>query len=155
MIVNNCQYGNSKLPQSKYLSGNLLLPMQTFGEWIKMILQEEKITQKELADRIGMTPAQISRIISGDRGTELHVIEKIARVIHRPPEEVYKRAAGLLPPKSKTDETEERAQYIIGTYRHPETKQRALEFLEYLLVQEERGEYRVTSTKKAAATKQG
>jgi DNA-binding Xre family transcriptional regulator len=94
MIIDNCQYGNPELPQMKYLSGNLLLPMETFGEWLKPILQKEKISQKDLADRIGVTPAQVSRIISGDRGVELNLIYKIARAIHHQPEEVYRRAAG-------------------------------------------------------------
>jgi transcriptional regulator with XRE-family HTH domain len=116
--------------------------METFGEWLRAILREEKISQKDLADRIELTPAQISRIISGDRGIELKNISKIARVIHCPPEEVYRRAAGLLSPKTDDSPLDNRIKNIVSVLPTEEDKKDVLAYVELRQrIAEERGRY--------------
>jgi transcriptional regulator with XRE-family HTH domain len=70
--------------------------MENFGEWLKSELEKRKISQKELADLSGITPAQISRIISGTRGAGEQALVAIARALRIPPELVFQKA-GLLP----------------------------------------------------------
>lgn len=64
----------------------------------------------------------------------------IAKALGVPEEEVF-RAAGLIPFKQKPDEKTERGRYLLENYKKPETRDRALEYLEFLRLQEERGEY--------------
>lgn len=70
--------------------------MDTFRNWLKAELETRNLSQKELAEKSGITPAQISRIISGSRGAGDDAIVAIARALRIPPETVF-RAAGILP----------------------------------------------------------
>ncbi|MCG2785378.1 MAG: helix-turn-helix domain-containing protein [Anaerolineae bacterium] len=70
--------------------------MGTFGEWLKSEINIRNISQKELADISGVTPAQISRAIGGSRGLGTDTLTAIARALRLPPEEVFRRA-GILP----------------------------------------------------------
>lgn len=85
--------------------------METFGEWLRKELNHRKISQRELADRSGITPAQISRVISGTRGPGPELIQSIAYALNLPPEEVY-RAAGLLPEHPKSNPSVEEILHI-------------------------------------------
>lgn len=70
--------------------------MNNFGEWLKQEIDKRHISQKELAEISGVTPAQISRIIGGTRGIGPDAIVGIARALKLPPELVFKKA-GILP----------------------------------------------------------
>ena len=48
------------------------------GNRIKGLLEQEKISQQELANKIGMSAASIGRYITGSRVPKANVIEKIA-----------------------------------------------------------------------------
>lgn len=52
------------------------------GKRIQEILQKNKMTQKELAKRIGLTEAVISRYISGEREPKPEVLANIATALH-------------------------------------------------------------------------
>lgn len=71
--------------------------METFGEWLKSQIKSAGITQQELADRIGLKPAQISRIVSGTRGTSIESLASIATALHIQPEKAFRVACGLPP----------------------------------------------------------
>jgi transcriptional regulator with XRE-family HTH domain len=73
--------------------------METFGEWLKAELKRKNISQKELADISGVTPAQISRIISGTRGAGDQALNAIAHALHLSPKLVFEKA-GLLSPSA-------------------------------------------------------
>lgn len=47
---------------------------------IKNLLDERKMTQSELAEKIGTTQTNISRYLSGTRKIDLDILEKIATV---------------------------------------------------------------------------
>lgn len=76
--------------------------MENFGEWLKKQIETKKISQKELSQMSGVTPAQISRIIGGTRGVGPDALMGISRALKLPPDLVFQKA-GLLPPK--TDDT--------------------------------------------------
>lgn len=53
-----------------------------FGLRITETLQKRGMTQRELAERIGVTEAVISRYISGDREPKPDVLANIATALH-------------------------------------------------------------------------
>lgn len=82
------------------------MPMKdTFGPWLREQLREMGMTQMELAQRISIQPSQISRIISGERGTSIEVLEAIARAIRVPVETVFREAVGLNSPEGDLSPT--------------------------------------------------
>ena len=76
--------------------------MSKFGSWLQKELAERRISQTELAHAIRVTPAQVSRIISGERSASNDTLNKIAQVLKLPPELVYQEA-GHLPPKTEDE----------------------------------------------------
>jgi transcriptional regulator with XRE-family HTH domain len=115
-----------------------------FENWLINELKSRDWSPADLARQTKLTPQAISNCVQG-RIPGGPALRKIARAFKLPPEEVF-RIAGVLPPKPETDEIIERIQHIIGTYKRPETKKQALEYLEFLLVQEEHGEYHALSS---------
>lgn len=118
-----------------------------FGEWLKKELARAGISQTDLANRIGLQPPQVSRIISGTRGTDLDVLEAIANVLKIPPEVVFRAAAGK---NEKQTEVEfaDRIEALLNSFKGKETKEEALRYLEYLAMKEEKAEYRVAPSSK-------
>jgi transcriptional regulator with XRE-family HTH domain len=118
-----------------------MLPMnENFGEWLKSNLKRKGLSQTELAEIIGVRPAQISRIISGERGTTPDTLEGIARAFGVPIQSVY-IAAGLIP--SVSEEKELINQLLHLTAQLPEQDQQ--DILEYARMRvqlaEKRGKY--------------
>jgi transcriptional regulator with XRE-family HTH domain len=72
----------------------------SFDLWLQDILTQKGITQAELAKRSSITPAQISRLVSGARGPGKETCLSLARALNIPPETIL-RVAGFLP----TDQT--------------------------------------------------
>lgn len=56
--------------------------MNDFGGKVTMILKKNNMMQKELAGRVGITEASLSRYISGNRTPKGTVIANIANVLH-------------------------------------------------------------------------
>jgi len=101
--------------------------------------------QAELARRSGISASQITRVLSGERNLGDEALLAISRAFRMPAEIIF-RAAGLLPPKPAINELAERAEHLYNLLA-PENQYKALEYLEFLKIQEERGDYRVTKTK--------
>lgn len=97
--------------------------MGNFGEWLKSEIKIRNISQKELADISGVTPAQISRAISGSRGLGTDTLLAIARALRVSPEEVFRRA-GVLPPRPNQDEQD--ASILERTSRMTPAQKRAV-----------------------------
>ena len=53
-----------------------------FGDRLQGLLQDQGVTQKELAIRIGATEATISRYVSGAREPKADVLANIATALH-------------------------------------------------------------------------
>jgi transcriptional regulator with XRE-family HTH domain len=128
--------------------------MKRFNEWLSEKLTEKELSQAELARRAGTTQSAISLVLSENRNPGPEFCEKIARGLKISLEEVY-RAAGLLPPKSKADEIIEQAEHIINGYKSPETKTRALAYLEFLRVEEEKADYHAKPARRPASPEPG
>lgn len=61
------------------------------------------MSQTELAHLIGVTPAQVSRIISGERSTTNDTLINISHVL-KLPQEIVLRAAGVLKAQPNVNE---------------------------------------------------
>lgn len=55
--------------------------MQTFGERLHQIRSEKNLTMAALSKEIGMTPAAIARMESGDCGKNMAKLPKMARAL--------------------------------------------------------------------------
>ena len=53
-----------------------------FGEKLKKLRTSQKMTQQQLADRIGVAKSVVSYYESGDRYPSYDVLVKIARIFH-------------------------------------------------------------------------
>jgi transcriptional regulator with XRE-family HTH domain len=58
--------------------------METFTEWLLEEMGRQKMSQQSLAQKSGITPAQVSRIISGQRGMGEKSLTAIAHALKLP-----------------------------------------------------------------------
>lgn len=64
------------------------------GERIKQRLDEMRISQRELAQKVGVSPAQINHIIKGNRGTSIDTLIEIGLVLGIGREEIIRLYRG-------------------------------------------------------------
>jgi len=118
-----------------------------FGDWLRERIKETGKTQKEFAQIIGIEQPQLSRILSGERGTTDEVLNAISRALHLPPVQVF-RAAGFLPPAPEPTELKEEINHLIDQLP-PGEQEEILELLRFKV--ERKATIKVTSrTKKPA-----
>jgi transcriptional regulator with XRE-family HTH domain len=125
-----------------------------FPDWLKFQIDQRGWTQADLARYANTTRSAINGLIKGSRGPGADLSRAIAHAMNLPTEVVF-RAAGLLPPKPAADEIIEQAEHIIKGYKSPETKARALAYLEFLRVEEEKAEYRAKPARRPASPEPG
>jgi transcriptional regulator with XRE-family HTH domain len=77
------------------------------GKWIKAALEDKRRNQAWLAEKVGVKPPQISRIMRGLSEAMPDLLDKIADHLGRPRVQIY-RAAGHIEPVTEKDELEER-----------------------------------------------
>lgn len=128
-----------------------LMRSDEFSNWLREELDRRGWTQAKLAGLMGMSPAQVTRIMSGERGIGEQSLTAIAKAFRIPPEEVY-RAAGLLPARAGHDELVDRAEHMLRSFKTEQYRQIALATLEALLVQEEKGGYNANGAATPAAS---
>jgi transcriptional regulator with XRE-family HTH domain len=110
--------------------------MKKFGIWLLEQLAARGMSQIDLANRSGVTPAQISRIINGVRGAGNETLIKFAKALQLPAEEVF-RADGLLPPKKDSDPEIVRLDYLASQISEEEL-QEVIKIVELKLDRQER-----------------
>jgi len=77
--------------------------MSNFSEWLRNEIDKRKISQSDLARMLQVTPAQVSRILSGERSTTAETLTEIAHILKISPITIFRRA-GLLPTIANGDE---------------------------------------------------
>lgn len=95
--------------------------MTDFRDWLLQILEEQGISQSELARRAGVSRAAISDIISGRRGIGKDAATSIARALKMSPEIVF-RAAGILPPDPSQDPWVKEIMHKLDQLNPPQRK---------------------------------
>ena len=73
------------------------------GDWIRQGLKDVNRNQVWLAEKIGVQPPQVSRIISGGSEATPDLLSAIADALGKPRAQAY-RAAGYLNPEPVADE---------------------------------------------------
>jgi transcriptional regulator with XRE-family HTH domain len=79
---------------------------QQFGLEIKLLREQKKLSAKDLAERVGLSPSQMSRLESGQRRVDAVLLSKIARVLDVHPSHFFqgfddKKPAGGRPAVSE------------------------------------------------------
>lgn len=85
----------------------------SFSQWLLKELESREWSQIELSRRSGVSQAQITRVLSGERGIGEKALSAIAKALKLPPEQVF-RAAGVLPKKADSDEWIEQMNHKIS-----------------------------------------
>jgi SOS regulatory protein LexA len=75
-----------------------------FKNWLKHILETRNMKMSELAYRSGVSDAEISRLMSGQRQPSAKTIKKLVPFLHVTEEEGL-RAGGFLPPEKEKPQT--------------------------------------------------
>ena len=65
------------------------------GERIKARMKARGVTQQELADMVGVGQSQISRILKGERGTDIETVKRIATALGESQQEYVNLFAGI------------------------------------------------------------
>jgi transcriptional regulator with XRE-family HTH domain len=99
---------------------------ENFIDWLEKQLREREWTQADLARNGSMNQSVISNLVNGKRNPGKDVCVAIARALHLPPEEVFRRA-GLLPPKPEENAIIENIKYH-ATQLPKEDQQDILEY---------------------------
>lgn len=119
------------MPQSHNL-WHILYAMNAFGERVKQRMDYLGVTQTELAEAIGVGQSQVSRILKGDRSTDVDVIKKIARALREDPGEYVLLFAQLPLPQSINKNLVGEAQRLYDEIQTEEGKDAAISMLEGL-----------------------
>jgi transcriptional regulator with XRE-family HTH domain len=93
----------------KYIGGNINFMadnISSLGEWIREGLARLGKNQTWLANKIGVEPPQMSRIITGASPTTIDNLIAIADALGKPRSQVF-RAAGYIEPIGLKDELDE------------------------------------------------
>ncbi|HLE52678.1 MAG TPA: helix-turn-helix transcriptional regulator [Anaerolineales bacterium] len=93
----------------------------TFANWLNEKMREHNWSQSDLARASGLTRQAISYYLSQkSKQPDEFALQRIAHALKLPPEQVY-RAAGILPPKTSTDEMIEQILHEVS--KLPKTDQ--------------------------------
>ena len=85
---------------------------EKFGNWLRQKIDEQKISQSELARKSKISTGQISRILSGARGAEGKTLSAIAKALGIP-EDIIFREAGIMSQGIEIDELSKQGTYIL------------------------------------------
>jgi transcriptional regulator with XRE-family HTH domain len=117
------------------------------------ILNTKGWSQAELARRAKVSKAMVSDVISGKERPGYKFCKGIASAIDRPVDEVL-RAATLKPVMPESDELTERGKNYLEGFRNPEIKKRAVEYLEFLSLQDKKEGESVIPNQRTASSEQ-
>jgi transcriptional regulator with XRE-family HTH domain len=110
----------------------MLLPMDKFEfiEWLEDQLKQLGMNRADLARASGLSATHITRILNGEQTPGVDGILAIAKGITKPPEEVFRRVAGLSRPEQ--DPVGDEAVYLISLLPNSRKRQ-VLDYLRYLV----------------------
>jgi transcriptional regulator with XRE-family HTH domain len=76
------------------------MPFGNIGRTLEMLRRERRLSQAELAERVGVGPAQVSRYETGKTSMTLDPLEKLLAELEVTPVEFFQLAAASLDPSS-------------------------------------------------------
>lgn len=99
--------------------------------WLDVLLEQQEMTQADLARASGLDSGTISNIRSGKRRMGVDVAERIAKATHRKTQEIL-RLAGEIDDAPPDDPRFDRIETLYNSLQKEDNKERALEFFEFL-----------------------
>lgn len=127
----------------------LIMDKFAWADWLATEREKQGLSQSDLARAAGINRQIINDYESHKRpNPQVEQLTKISIALGYPPE-YLPRMAGKLPPAPATDETLERIAHLYHALKDPGNKQRALDFMEFLTTQEEKGKYDVSKSPQA------
>lgn len=112
--------------------------METFSEWLQSEMGRKNMSQQTLAQKSGITPAQISRIITGQRGLGEKSLTAIAHALNISPITIF-RKAGLLPPEGGETTKFEDWEYLLSQLT-PDEQEEIRQFVELKIERRQKAE---------------
>ncbi|MBE0684826.1 MAG: helix-turn-helix transcriptional regulator [Anaerolineaceae bacterium] len=120
-----------------------------FIDWLKINMEAKNFGVRETARAAGISHPLILDAMKGKKPSYETCIA-LANLFKTPPEEVL-RMASLLPTKPAQDVIKERAEYLME-HLSPANQKKAIDYLEFLIFQEEKGEKRGKPNRRHAKT---
>jgi transcriptional regulator with XRE-family HTH domain len=111
-----------------------------FAEWITSELNRHGWSRREAARRGGFSASILDKVINGYSKPGIKFLQGLAKAFDISLTEVISHLNDTW--KDANEETINLADWFIGSYKYPETRARALAYLEFLKLQEEKGEFR-------------
>lgn len=98
---------------------------EEIGEKITHFIEKNHMNQQEFADRIGVSKQVMSKIVKGQKATNIHEIGKIADVMNISVDELIRR-------KSETNVIEDPILFMMEKTNHSKTRQH-LQYLDFIM----------------------
>ena len=114
--------------------------------WLDVLLEEEGMTQAELARASDLDSGTISNIRNGKRRMGVDVAERIAKATHRKTQEIL-RMAGEIDDAPPDDPRFDRIETLYNSLEKDDNKSRALDFMVFLKGLEDKNEKNDTDSK--------
>lgn len=98
---------------------------EEIGERITHFIENNHMSQQEFADRIGVSKQVMSKIVKGQKATNIQEIKKIADVMNVSVDELIRR-------KSETNVIEDPILFMMNKTDHSKTRQH-LQYLDFIM----------------------
>lgn len=98
---------------------------EEIGEKITHFIEKNHMSQQDFADRIGVSKQVMSKIVKGQKATNIQEIEKIADVMNVSIDELIRR-------KSETNVIEDPILFMMDKTNHSKTRQ-YLQYLDFVM----------------------
>lgn len=127
--------GQCQVRACKVQNGDIAMTERSaFGKWLLEELTDRRWSMREFARRCDVSESTISRVVSGKRNPSSELCRRMAKVLHLPPERIF-REAGLLP---RTDEDSPALKEALYLFRQlPEGERRRILLIMRTLLEEQ------------------
>ncbi|MFC2028307.1 helix-turn-helix domain-containing protein [Chloroflexota bacterium] len=118
--------------------------------WLKEKIELQGFNKRQTARAAGLSYPTILNTLEGDKPS-LETCKALGNLFNTPPEELL-RMAGLIPEADPKDKLLERTNHLMEKLS-PDSKEKALEYLEFLITQEKKEEKRAKANRRAVEIK--
>jgi transcriptional regulator with XRE-family HTH domain len=119
-----------------------------FADWLREELKKRDWSQADLSKKAGISPSQVTRVLSGERGIGEESLNAIARALNISPITVF-RKAGLLPEEGRQEVSFEDWMYLISQL-DPQDEEELRKIAEMKIERKKKGqEIKILKTRKA------
>jgi transcriptional regulator with XRE-family HTH domain len=123
-----------------------------FPERLVQELEHKGWSRSEAARRGGISASMFDKVINGYSQPGIKFLKGIARAFDKSLPEIL---SWMDAPKDDDAENITLAEWYLGNFKYPETKARALAYLEFLRTEEDKGDYLAKHTQNATPSESG